>query len=82
MLNPRGYSILSNAKLNSFVKVPKIVMRAIPQASKENVRLQPMSLPDPPKQWECCGDDCPNCVWNLYFNELREYNRRRENIII
>jgi len=78
MLNLRAYSILSNAKSNNLMKVSKVIMRTIPQSSKENIRLQPMIPPDPPKSWECCGDDCPNCVWNLYFNKLKEYNQLRK----
>ena len=36
------------------------------------LKLKPK--PTPPESWECCGDSCPNCVWNLYFTELENYN--------
>ena len=32
--------------------------------------------PVSPEPWECCGDDCPNCVWNLYFIDLENYNKK------
>ena len=76
MFNPRTYSILSNAKSTNFMKVSKTIMRVKPQSSEENIRLQPIN---PPNSWECCGNDCPNCVWNIYFNKLKEYNRLRKS---
>lgn len=33
-----------------------------------------------PKNEECCGDSCPNCVWDLYFKELKEYNMKVDKI--
>ena len=34
--------------------------------------------PIPPRNpfpWECCGDDCPNCVWTTYFEEMIKYRK-------
>ena len=31
--------------------------------------------PKEPEPHECCGDDCPNCVWVTYFEELEKYKK-------
>jgi|APSaa5957512535_1039671.scaffolds.fasta_scaffold628810_1 hypothetical protein len=36
------------------------------------------SPPKPPNSWECCGDNCPNCVWTTYFEELKKYKQIQE----
>ena len=30
--------------------------------------------PIEPNKNSCCGDSCPNCVWSVYFDELKKYN--------
>ncbi|KMS65415.1 hypothetical protein BVRB_036220 [Beta vulgaris subsp. vulgaris] len=32
--------------------------------------------PMPPDPESCCGNNCPNCVWTVYWDELQEYQRR------
>ena len=34
-----------------------------------------------PKMGECCGDSCPNCVWDLYFKERYDYNKQVKDCI-
>lgn len=43
-------------------------IQAIP--TKNN---NPPIPPREPFSWECCGDDCPNCVWTTYFEEMVKY---------
>ena len=32
--------------------------------------------PVEPKKGDCCGDSCPNCVWNVYFEEKEAYPKK------
>ena len=43
-------------------------------------RLKYFEPPKMPNSWECCGDDCPNCVWTTYFEELEKYNKIRKQL--
>ena len=38
--------------------------------------------PKPPELHECCGDNCPNCVWDLYFKDLEKYKKKKTEFII
>ncbi len=29
--------------------------------------------PAPPEDWECCESGCDSCVWDIYYQELREW---------
>ncbi|KAI3451020.1 hypothetical protein Pfo_007685 [Paulownia fortunei] len=31
--------------------------------------------PEKPLPGDCCGSGCVRCVWDLYYEELEEYNR-------
>ena len=37
-------------------------------------------IPKLPQSWECCGDSCPNCVWDLYFEELKKFNKFKKTL--
>ncbi|GMI21035.1 hypothetical protein TeGR_g761 [Tetraparma gracilis] len=37
---------------------------------------QPIPRPKEPENEECCGSDCPNCVWIQYWERLQDYERR------
>jgi len=30
--------------------------------------------PTSPEDWECCESNCTPCVWDTYYEELREWN--------
>lgn len=32
--------------------------------------------PKPPNDWECCGDQCRQCVWTTYFQELKKHKEK------
>ncbi|KAJ7514206.1 hypothetical protein O6H91_23G033100 [Diphasiastrum complanatum] len=34
--------------------------------------------PEKPLPGDCCGNGCTNCVWDMYFDELEQYNKRKE----
>ncbi|CAG7891794.1 unnamed protein product [Brassica rapa] len=40
---------------------------------KEEVSLPPP--PEKPEAGDCCGSGCVRCVWDVYYDELEEYNK-------
>ncbi|PWA75353.1 oxidoreductase [Artemisia annua] len=69
-------NVFNNIKMNNNnkeiksgddVKVPE----------KEPVKA-PEKLPEPPEKplaGDCCGSGCVRCVWDVYYEELEEYNK-------
>lgn len=44
----------------------------------EDKKKEEASLPPPPEKPEagdCCGSGCVRCVWDVYYEELEEYNK-------
>ena len=29
--------------------------------------------PTPPEDYECCESECSPCVWDIYYDEMREW---------
>uniref|UniRef100_A0A7N0UFV5 Oxidoreductase-like domain-containing protein n=1 Tax=Kalanchoe fedtschenkoi TaxID=63787 RepID=A0A7N0UFV5_KALFE len=40
---------------------------------KEEARVPPP--PEKPLPDDCCGSGCVRCVWDVYYDELEEYNK-------
>ncbi|XP_058093495.1 uncharacterized protein LOC131239681 [Magnolia sinica] len=36
------------------------------------------SPPEKPLPGDCCGSGCVRCVWDLYYEELEDYNNRQK----
>ncbi|KAJ0869044.1 putative Oxidoreductase-like domain-containing protein [Helianthus annuus] len=39
---------------------------------------KPPEIPPPPEKplpGDCCGSGCVRCVWDVYYDELEEYNK-------
>lgn len=34
--------------------------------------------PQPPEDWECCESECSPCVWDTYYEELRQWNAKQK----
>ncbi|MFT0211547.1 oxidoreductase-like domain-containing protein [Pseudomonas sp. F1_0610] len=34
--------------------------------------------PTPPEDWECCDSGCTPCVWDAYYDELREWQEAQQ----
>ncbi|XP_019090599.1 PREDICTED: UPF0651 protein YPL107W, mitochondrial-like [Camelina sativa] len=44
---------------------------------KEDNKKEEVSVPPPPEKPEpgdCCGSGCVRCVWDVYYEELEDYN--------
>lgn len=43
---------------------------------------KPSEIPPPPEKpfpGDCCGSGCVRCVWDVYYEELEEYNKLRKD---
>ncbi|KAF8102994.1 hypothetical protein N665_0189s0044 [Sinapis alba] len=45
----------------------------VDEDKKEEVTLPPP--PEKPEPGDCCGSGCVRCVWDVYYEELEEYNK-------
>ncbi|KAL3031831.1 hypothetical protein AAZX31_02G049600 [Glycine max] len=36
--------------------------------------------PEKPEPGDCCGSGCVRCVWDVYYDELEEYNKRYKQV--
>ncbi len=36
--------------------------------------------PTRPEEWECCESGCAPCVWDTYYEEVREWNAAQKTI--
>jgi hypothetical protein len=49
---------------------------------KESEEESKQKLPPPPEKplpGDCCGSGCVRCVWDMYYEELEEYNKLCES---
>ncbi|KAK7250907.1 hypothetical protein RIF29_33676 [Crotalaria pallida] len=49
-----------------------------PIESEKKDQPSPKQIPPPPEKPEpgdCCGSGCVRCVWDVYYDELEEYNK-------
>ncbi|CAN0919090.1 UPF0651 protein P31B10.02, mitochondrial [Linum grandiflorum] len=49
---------------------------------KENEKTE-KTIPPPPEKPEpgdCCGSGCVRCVWDVYYEELEDYNKMCETV--
>ncbi|CAF2136338.1 hypothetical protein HID58_004506 [Brassica napus] len=51
----------------------KVVEEKKDKDKKEEVSLPPP--PEKPEAGDCCGSGCVRCVWDVYYDELEEYNK-------
>ncbi|EEF28728.1 conserved hypothetical protein [Ricinus communis] len=42
---------------------------------EEEKKLPPPPPPEKPEPGDCCGSGCVRCVWDVYYEELEEYNK-------
>ncbi|MBS7325519.1 MAG: hypothetical protein KIG85_02725 [Thiopseudomonas sp.] len=39
---------------------------------------KPLDKPEPPGEYDCCESACEPCVWDLYYEDLAEWNRQQQ----
>ena len=54
-------------------KAPK-QLQSPPTAVAGSEKLPP-AAPEKPLPGDCCGSGCVRCVWDVYYEELEEYNK-------
>jgi hypothetical protein len=37
-----------------------------------------LAKPTPPEDWECCESECSPCVWDTYYEDLREWQAQQK----
>ncbi|CAK9157074.1 unnamed protein product [Ilex paraguariensis] len=51
----------------------KLIIENTPEANKQSI--PPPPPPEKPLPGDCCGSGCVRCVWDVYYDELDEYNK-------
>ncbi|PON71536.1 Oxidoreductase-like, N-terminal, partial [Parasponia andersonii] len=46
-----------------------------PPAAAGSEKTPPPPPPEKPLPGDCCGSGCVRCVWDVYYEELEEYNK-------
>lgn len=84
---PRVFSAVKNslnstmadeAKQKNSSSVESAVKSAQEVKQKESESLTSRNIPPPPEKplpGDCCGSGCVRCVWDVYYEELEEYNK-------
>ncbi|KAM1971797.1 hypothetical protein ACFX16_018683 [Malus domestica] len=58
-------------------RVPQPIEAAKPkeEEAKSAEKTPPPPPPEKPEPGDCCGSGCVRCVWDVYYDELDEYNK-------
>ncbi|KAJ3692756.1 hypothetical protein LUZ60_011851 [Juncus effusus] len=43
---------------------------------KEKIIQPALEPPEKPLAGDCCGSGCVRCVWDVYYEELEDYNKK------
>jgi hypothetical protein len=43
---------------------------------KKEVGVSVPPPPEKPEPGDCCGSGCVRCVWDVYYDELEDYNKQ------
>ena len=39
-----------------------------------------LEKPTPPGEYECCESGCEPCVWDIYYEDMREWKEAQEKL--
>lgn len=70
-LNPKFLCVQKNTIL-------KNTMADQSKSTQSPDKSEPEKRPEPPEKplpGDCCGSGCVRCVWDIYYEELEEYNK-------
>ncbi|XP_013612091.1 PREDICTED: UPF0651 protein YPL107W, mitochondrial [Brassica oleracea var. oleracea] len=77
------YSVSRQQQLTSPISMATKSENLVETSTEEKGKVdedkeEEISLPPPPEKPEagdCCGSGCVRCVWDVYYEELEEYNK-------
>ncbi|CAH8350085.1 unnamed protein product [Eruca vesicaria subsp. sativa] len=75
------YSVSRQQQPNSPITMATKSEKTSTEEKKD--KEEEVSLPPPPEKPEpgdCCGSGCVRCVWDVYYEELEDYNRLSTSI--
>lgn len=62
----------------STTEIPPIEAVEKKEEAEKSVKEVPPP-PEKPEPGDCCGSGCVRCVWDVYYDELDEYNKLYKN---
>ncbi|KAF3325003.1 Oxidoreductase-like protein [Carex littledalei] len=71
-LNHQLSALSPMASLN---KEGSIEIKKSDKETKPEVSKKALEPPEKPLPGDCCGSGCVRCVWDIYYDELEEYNK-------
>lgn len=74
------YSVSRQQQLTSPISMATKSENLVETSTEEKGNTEEVSLPLPPppekpEPGDCCGSGCVRCVWDVYYEELEEYNK-------
>lgn len=69
-----AYRLAFESKAMSEEESQKSVMKREAE-EKAPEKLPPPPPPEKPLPGDCCGNGCVPCVWDIYYEELQDYNK-------
>ncbi|XP_038723250.1 uncharacterized protein LOC120015097 [Tripterygium wilfordii] len=74
--DPRSFRFNSNIMKHMETKNDRPPQEQSTKVKEEE--KEPKKVPPPPEKplpGDCCGSGCVRCVWDVYYDELEEYNK-------
>ncbi|KAG7550956.1 Oxidoreductase-like N-terminal [Arabidopsis thaliana x Arabidopsis arenosa] len=65
---------MATTESQNLVEASKEEEKEIEDKKKEEVSVPPP--PEKPEPGDCCGSGCVRCVWDVYYEELEDYNKK------
>ncbi|KAH8503675.1 hypothetical protein H0E87_014808 [Populus deltoides] len=77
--DPKSFHVTANfamATENKNQQIESTVMsKQGEEESKKKTAPPPPPPPEKPEPGDCCGSGCVRCVWDVYYEELEEYDK-------
>ncbi|OAY58408.1 hypothetical protein MANES_02G175500v8 [Manihot esculenta] len=54
--------------------------KKVEEKDKEEAKKKLPPPPEKPEPGDCCGSGCVRCVWDVYYEELEEYDKLCKSI--
>ena len=70
---PQPYRMAEPTRTDNTPAPHPIQPKPKPNSTAEKKEIPPP--PEKPDPGDCCGSGCVRCVWDVYYDELEEYNK-------